>query len=430
MAIPGVTTSIRDRFYTIARSAATPGPRVAAIAKRTTDDGTEGASDLSVFRATNEADVIAAFGEGSPLHKAFIELVLAGAERVFLVPLPADTVFNYTSGTITSASHSDLTADELMSAAFEAAEAVKPSTILAWGRGAHPSDYDDPDLSAATPSDTDAFGDGGVVSYGFYADNSPTAAQSFAYKLGAQAKRISEETFPCVVVMGVKPYAGTTEQMTATQVKNHLALSNLVNRDSSDLFKEVGPYVVVIASEVKPVNFGSGSEDFGYSNGAASVAAAITRMPSASSLVNQALYNVQSLRYAPTRTQRENLSDKGVNTVIINFNNTAVYGESLTFGQSTSDYTRLSTKRIIDEATRLVRQQCERFVGQPSNLQTRNAMETAISSALRGMQLLGAILSSDFSVTYVANQNKAIVDLVLTPAFELKNIDVQVSITL
>jgi hypothetical protein len=423
MAIPGVTTTIRDRFYTIARSSATPGPRVVAVAKRSTADGTEGAADLSAFRATNEADVIAAFGEGSDLHKAFLELVLAGAERVFLVPLPSDTVFDYSSGTITSASFGG-SADELMDAAFDAAESTRPSSILAWGRGAHPVDYDDPNLSAATPS-------GDEPGFGFYADNSATAAQSFAYKIGAQAKRISEDTFPCIAVLGVKPYVtNPAENMTPAQVSSHLSLTNLVDRDSSDLFKEVGPYVVVIAAEIKPVNFNSGGFDFGYSNGAAHVAAAITRMQSTTSLVNQPVYNVQSLRYSPTRTQRTNLSDKGVNTVMINFNSAAVYGESLTFAQSTSDYTRLSTKRIIDEAARLVRQQCEKFVGQPSNLQTRNAMETAISSALRGMQLLGAVLSSDFSVTYIANQNKAIVDLVLTPAFELKNIEIQVSISL
>ena len=429
MAIPGVTTLIRDRFYTIARSSAAPGPRVVAIAKRTTDDDTGGAADLSAFRATNEADVITAFGEGSPLHKAFLELVLAGGERVYLVPLPSDTVFNYTSGTITSASFGG-SADQLLDAAFEAAESVKPSSILAWGRGAHPAGWDDPDLSAATPSDADNYDSDSALHYGFYADNSSTAAQSFAYKVGAQAKRISEETFPCIAVIGVKPYGGATEKMTPVQVSSHLALSNLVDRDSSDLFKEVGPYVTVVAAEIKPVNYTSGTEDFGYSNGAAHVAAAITRMPAPTSLVNQPVYNISSLRYSPTRTQRSNLADKGVNTIMVNFNNAAVYGESLTFGQSTSDYTRLTTKRIVDEATRLVRQQCEKYVGQPSNLQTRNAMETSISSALRGMQLLGALLASDFAVTYIANENKAIVDLVLTPAFELKDIVVQVSISL
>jgi hypothetical protein len=57
-------------------------------------------------------------------------------------------------------------------------------------------------------------------------------------------------------------------------------------------------------------------------------------------------------------------------------------------------------------------------------------METAITSALRGMQQMGALLNSDFSVSYVAAENKAFIDLVLTPAFELKTIEVQVSINI
>jgi hypothetical protein len=46
------------------------------------------------------------------------------------------------------------------------------------------------------------------------------------------------------------------------------------------------------------------------------------------------------------------------------------------------------------------------------------------------MQQIGALLDSDFTVSYIPAENKAIVDLVLTPAFELKNIDVQVAINL
>ena len=98
--------------------------------------------------------------------------------------------------------------------------------------------------------------------------------------------------------------------------------------------------------------------------------------------------------------------------------------------QPTSDYTRISTFRIITEASTLVRQVCQKFVGEASTLQTRNSMETAITSALRGMQQMGALLNSDFSVSYVAAENKAFIDLVLTPAFELKTIEVQVSINI
>ena len=57
-------------------------------------------------------------------------------------------------------------------------------------------------------------------------------------------------------------------------------------------------------------------------------------------------------------------------------------------------------------------------------------METAITSGLRGMQIVGALLGSDFTVSYIPNENKAVVDLILTPAFELKTIEVQVAINL
>lgn len=414
MAIPGVTTTIRDRFYTVSRSDAPTGPRVVAIARRSTADGTGDVQDLDVVRALNEADVITAFGDGSDAHRAFIELVTAGAQKVYLVPLPSDTVFTATTGAVTSVAHGG---DDVFQAAFDAAEAAIPDIILAWGRGSNTNDWEDP----ATPSnDTER---------GFYADNSATVTSNWAYKVGAACKSISENTNPCVGVIGIKPFAGP-EKMTPSQISSHLALSTLPDRDGSDLFKEVGAYVSVVAGEVMPINYNSNGNSFGYANGAASFAASMSTLPSYSSLINKPLYNIESVRYSPTRTVQAALAEKGVNPVIINFNKVAVFGESLTFAQSSSDYTRLTTKRIIDDATGIVRQVCQKFIGMPSNVQTRNSMETAITSGLRGMQIRGAILSSDFTVTYIPNENKAIVDLVLTPAFELKNIEVRVAINL
>lgn len=412
MATPGVKTLIRDRFYSVSRQDTPVGPRIVAIARRSTADGTGSVADLDVVRVTNEADVITAFGDGSDAHRAFLELILAGAGRIFIVPLPSDTAWNHTTATVTSSSYGGSVFD----AAFIAAEAAIPDIIVPWGRGAHPDEW------AATP------GSGGE--YGFYADNSVTVTSNWAYKVAAKVKDISENINPCIAVMGVKPYNGSSEVMTPGNVATHLGLSNLPDRDSSDLLKEVGPYVTIVAAEVKPVNYVSGTTSFGYSNGAANLAATMSINPSYSSVVNKPLYNVDSLRYAPTRTQQAALSAKGINSVIVNFNKIPVFGEGLTFGWSTSDFTRLSTKRIVDDATAVVRQACQRFVGEPSNIQTRNAMETAITSGLRGMQIVGALLGSDFTVSYIPNENKAIVDLVLTPAFELKEIEIRVAINL
>lgn len=415
MAIPGVTTLIRDRFYSISRQDTPAGPKIVTIAKRgASATYSSRVQDLDVQQATTEKDVIDVFGEGSDLHKAFLELVSSGAQRIFLVPLPADTVFSDSSGTITSSSYGGTSA-ELLSAAFAAAESVLPDIIVPWGRGGNETDWN----GSATPN-TD--------SVGFIADNSATAANSWVKKIGEKVKEISENTHPCIAVLGVSPFDNnTSESMTPAQVNTHLGLSSLTTKESISI-KDFGPYVVVVATELKPVGYSSGGVDFGYSNGACALAAGMSRLSSYSAITNKPVYNVQSLRYVPTRTLQETLAGKGTNTVVLNFNKIAVFGDGVTFAAASSDFVRLSTKRIVDESANLIRQATQKFIGEASSVQMRNSMETAISSALRGMQLLGAILESDYNITYIPNENKAIVDLVITPAFELKMIQVQIAI--
>jgi hypothetical protein len=431
MAIPGVKTIIRDRFYTTSRQDTPTGPRIVAIARRTTPNGTDGITDLDLVRASNEKDVIDAFGDSSDLHRAYVELVTAGANRVHLVALPSDTVFNHSLGTVTSSSYvsSNNPSGDVFDDAFAAAEAIGPDIILPWGRGGHPLDWQNP----ATPSDD--------PEYGFHADNTTVLANNWAYKCAVKAKEISENINPCMVVMGVKPYLSSSENMTAAEGRDHLALADLPDKnmtiedpddDVSQVFSDYGPYLVVIAAEIKTVvpRSAAGLYDFGYSNGAPNLAANLALTPSFSSLYNKPLYNVDLLRYVPGRSIQASLTAKGVNSVVLNFNKLAVYAESITFSANNSDYVRITTKRIVDEATNIVRQVCARFIGEPSNIQNRNAMETAITSGLRGMQILGALLASDFAVSYIPSQNKAVIDLVLTPAFELRNIEVRVAISL
>ena len=428
MALPGVKTIVKDRFYSISRQDSPVGPRICVIGMRNTADGTGNIANLDVVQVTKEADVITAFGEGSQLHKAYKELVAAGADRIFMVPLPSNTSFNHTNGTVTSGG-SDVFED-----AFAAAEVSMPDIIVPWGRGGVTSDWQDP----ATPNDD--------VEYGFHADNTLTVANNWAYKVANKVKTISENTNPCVAVMGVRPWIGsgatpaTAEVMTPGNVSSHLTLTRLPDKDatsgSSYTWGGIGRYVLVIAAEVKPVNYSSENfSDFGYANGATTFAASISRMASYVSPVNKTVFNVTRLRYNPTRTQLSNdqgtgVADRGVNAIVLNFNKIPVYAEGMTFAPVTSDYNRISTSRIINEASLVVRQVCQKFIGEPSTMQVRNSMETAITSGLRGMQQLGALLDSDFTVSYIPSENKAIVDLVLTPAFELKSIEVQIAVNL
>jgi len=426
MAIPGVKTIIKDRFYSISRQDLPVGPRVTIIARRSTANNTGNVPDLDAVQVTNEADVISAFGEDSDLHRGYLELVSSGAERIYCVPLPSNATF--VRGT--SSVEADITSSSasIFDAAFEAAEATLPDVIVAWGAGGHPTNW------SATPSTNDN-------SLGFYANDCTTITKSMATKVAIKAKEISERSHPCIAIMGVKPYTGGTKTMTPSVVSTHLALSTLVNRNSDvntavtnsagetiyTRLAEAGRHLLVIAAEIVPVGY---KEAYGYANGAASLAGSLSRLASYTSPSNKVLYNVSAIRYNPTNALQTSLSDVGVNSVILNFNRVPIYAEGLTFAASSSDYTRISTMRVISECSLLIRQVCQKFVGEASTIQVRNSMETAVTSALRGMMQLGALLDADFAVSYIPNQNKAIIDLVVTPAFELKSIEVRLSVNL
>lgn len=425
MALPGVKTIVKDRFYSVSRQDTPVGPRICVVGMRNTADGTGNVADLDIVQVTKEIDVITAFGEGSQLHRAYKELIAAGGDRIFMVPLPSDTQYNHSTGALTSGGI------DIFDDAFAAAEVSIPDIIVPWGRGGVPSDWQDP----ATPDDD--------LVYGFYANNTSTVSQNWAYKVAEKVREISENTSPCVAVMGVKPFIGTgtsPEVMTPANVSTHLALTNLPNKNAASggslTWGDLGRYVIVIAAEVKPVSYSSANfEDFGYANGATTFAASLSRMASYVSPVNKTVFNITRLRYNPTRTQLSKndgtgVVDKGVNAIILNFNRVPVYAEGITFAPAVSDYVRISTSRIVNEATLVVRQVCQKFIGEASTMQVRNSMETAITSGLRGMQQLGALLDSDFTVSYIPSENKALIDLVLTPAFELKTIEVSIAVNL
>jgi hypothetical protein len=76
----------------------------------------------------------------------------------------------------------------------------------------------------------------------------------------------------------------------------------------------------------------------------------------------------------------------------------------------------------------MIRNVSEKFIGEPATTENRNAFETAITSGLRTFQITGGLLGSDFIVTYIPRANAANVDLVLQPAFELRNINVTISV--
>jgi hypothetical protein len=372
---------------------------------------------------SSEQELGTVFGEESDIVRGYLEAVAGGATRISAVALPSDTVFDHTMGTISSAAYTGRGGTDLWADAWSAVEAAQADIVVPWGRGSSSDDWDD-HSTPATP---------GTTEFGFYADNSAIVARNWAFKVATECKTITQNSHPCFAVMGIKPWTGqadTSGGMTPSAVSSHIggAITNLADRND-DSMGAVGPYISIVGVEVKPLGY-EDTYSWGWSNGAALYAGYITQLDSWSAPTMKRIFNVAALRYVPTKTQQQNLIDEGVVPVALNFQREAVWVDALTFAKDTSQYRRLTTVRIVNDAVQVVRNVAQNFIGEAATIEIRNALETGITNGLMGMQKLGALISSDFTVTYFPRDAKAVVDLILTPAFELRNIEVQVSINL
>lgn len=433
MALPGVRTVLKDRFYTLSRTNLPDTIRLAVIARRNNDvlmenpdyvdatdtpdepefiptetsNGDPVAEDFSPFLARSEDQVIDHFGEGSELHRGYLEATSGGAPRVYLVSWGStDTTAS------NAAADTDLTDDTETGAfhqAFDAVESVQADIIVPWGRGGHADD-----------------GTNDAKDFGFRADNASTTTDSLAIRVANRCKEITDRSNPCFAVMGVTPIEGQ-DDVKSSDLQTHFTFPNLVDREQVE-----NSYTVVIATEVEMTQ--RNQQEFfdahGWSNGAATYAGFLANIDSENAATGKNLFNIRQLRYSPTRPHQTELISKGLTPVGQNFAREAVVVDALTFGKATSDFTRLSTLRIVFDAIQLVRRVAEKYVGYPATMHHRNAMDTAIGSALRGMLILGALIDADYNISYAPRENRAIVDLVLTPAFEMRNIEVSISIRL
>lgn len=403
MTLPGVRTVIRDQFQTLSRSNLPDTVRVAVIGRRSNSEtdyldseatpSEPVAPNFMPFIARTESQVVANFGPGSELHRAFLEAVSGGAPRVILVSWGSTD-----SGAADYADDAALNLDgpeDPFHLAFEAAEAVQADIIALWGRGGHT----DPDPAYV----------------GFHAD-----MDGLLIRVADKCKEITDRSTPCFAVIGVSPLDGEAQPTTA-ELKAHIDALGLPDRQL------VVPYATVVATELKPVGYPA---DQGWANGAATYAGFLASLQPEISATGKRLFNNRELRYAPTRTQQEDMVAKALTPIKQNFSREAVVVDAMTYSAPNSDYTRLSTLRIVFAAIELVRQAAENYVGFPATMHHRNAMDTAIGSQLRGMIVEGALIDADYNIAYTPTENTARIDLVLTPAFEMRNIEVSISIRL
>jgi hypothetical protein len=94
-----------------------------------------------------------------------------------------------------------------------------------------------------------------------------------------------------------------------------------------------------------------------------------------------------------------------------------------------SDYSRLSTIRIIHSVVQIIRQKADPFIGLPNGLAQRNALSTEIQSALDVLKQQGVIQKFKFTI-YNSMQDRvlgnAFITLEVVPQFEARKFNASV----
>lgn len=407
MALPGVKAELRDNFYNMGRTDLPSGPSLAIIAKRSINDPDGQHPDLSPYFAAGEKDVIDNYGANSNLHRAYYEASLAGASRIILIPLPADSVFNNTTGSITSATVSG----DVFDLAMEAVQQARADVVVPWTAGSDTTVWDD-HATPATP--------GQSTKDWFYADNAAGIGSSWVAKLANKCAEITGDSHPILGVIGISGFDGndfTTPQQTASG----LALTNLVNKEVMDN----GHFVSVVAGEFRPVSYPS---SWGWASAAVSYAAEMTRVQAHEAMTGRPVRNVDLTRYTPTNSQAEALTNKGVVCAGANSRGALQWLNAITFAKEDSDFIRLTTTRVAVAVIKGVIRVGENYLGQAMSVEKQNAFDTELTSTFTSMIKVGALISEDHRIRYDPAANTAYVDVAFTPAFELVEIYLSVSV--
>jgi hypothetical protein len=183
--------------------------------------------------------------------------------------------------------------------------------------------------------------------------------------------------------------------------------------------------VQVVAFE--PV-FGNDLENRIYTaSGQAAYAGLISSLPPYKAVTNKNLRNTINLRFHLSRSQLERMTESRFVVANRGISNPGQYviTDNPTAAASGSDYSALSTVRIVILALDLVRAVAEPFIGEGNTPAQLLAMRTAINTGLRALMEVGALNGYDFEVISTPEmraQHLVHVELVLVPAFEMKRI--------
>jgi hypothetical protein len=222
--------------------------------------------------------------------------------------------------------------------------------------------------------------------------------------------------------------------------------SDLVPAFDSRLNKiDAGAYISVFSAPVRAIGTVVRTVALGYgaspgntsrnTSGAAAYAAKILSLAPQSSTTNKSIEGLTSMRLLSAK-QANDLSGMRHVTMYARTKGLTVASGSTGAHNVTryvrSDYTRLTTMRIVAAAADLIRTVGDKYIGEPNNAPQINALDAEIDQLLLSMKGQGALNSYDFSISSTPDQRvlgQLDINLTLVPAFEITEINLVVSLS-
>lgn len=249
-------------------------------------------------------------------------------------------------------------------------------------------------------------------------------AGNFALLAGQFAENQTINHNSTIAYVGASAPAGNSLAQVKSQVDYLTAINN-----------QYSGYVSVTAGAELGYILPGRSELY-YTNGVVSYAALVSTLRAESATTNKRVYGVAGMSYNLSLRQLNALTGNKFVTfrlkngqVIVTDGCTTAPDYYMGGTKQSSDYTRLSTLRITQAATQLIRDLTEPYIGEPNRMPQYNALNATIKGGLEAMKSEGVIMDYRFTVTADGGTlSAATVTLELIPAFELKRVSINVSL--
>ena len=277
-----------------------------------------------------------------------------------------------------------------------------------------------------------------VMPLGVYADDKLSGRhQNFAYELALFCAVLSSRTKTTLGVIGMKPCADTSLAGIQNYAQHLMTFNN-----EYPMLDSVGN--IVLDGAGRPIDLGKfisvvGGPDaifytssLGRHYGPAAIAYLGLNMSIApqAAPTNKPINGIRGLRFRLSNKQHNDILGNRIVTLKLKNDNGASEGivcpvDGVTAALPTSDYTRLSTAKVVRAVVDHVREVSEPYIGEPNTVEQRNALSAAISKRLGNLRQDGVIAGYEFVVQATQVDQvlgQCTIELSIVPPQELRKI--------